>query len=87
MLDTMSEIVSGKTLSKAELLRQNAFIPWTRHFTLETAAVAGEYSKNVEEERANPQPAASWHPKPDDYWTKLGYDWYASLQLSRLFKG
>lgn len=34
MLDTMLEIASGKTLSNAELLGQNDFIPWKRRITL-----------------------------------------------------
>jgi altronate hydrolase len=34
MLDTMLDIASGKTLSKAELLGQNDFIPWKRGISL-----------------------------------------------------
>ena len=34
MLDTMLNIASGKTLSKAELLGQNDFIPWKRGISL-----------------------------------------------------
>jgi altronate hydrolase len=34
MLDMMLDIASGKTLSKAELLGQNDFIPWKRGISL-----------------------------------------------------
>jgi altronate hydrolase len=34
MLETMLDIASGKTLSKAEVLGQNDFIPWKRGVSL-----------------------------------------------------